>query len=119
MSCEVCGAPSIPVKGACVFCRSPLAAAEEWTGLLDYVASRLPAARATHGLVRRREVRSLKIEAGNNLYTGRVRGDGALELHPEKDPGPWVEGLLRDLTRDAAADRVLRAAITRAGWAWR
>ena len=40
MPCEVCGAPPLPMQGACVFCHSPLETAADPGGLLDYLAAR-------------------------------------------------------------------------------
>lgn len=116
MSCSVCGAPPLPLAGACVFCRSPLEADADATGLLDYLAQRLPAADVKRsGLLRRGPVKRLDTAAGRQAYRGRVRRD-ELELAPEMPPAEWVDSLIRSLSRDARSDHEVRTALTRAGW---
>ena len=118
-SCEVCGAPPLSLERACVFCRSPLDSADDPTGLLDYLAERIPKAQAGRGgVLRQGAVRDLQLRAGRIEYRARWRREG-LELHPEAEPAVWVDHLLADLTADAAADLDARAALSRTGWAWR
>ena len=122
MRCRVCGAPALPVDGACAFCQSPLDAhgegVGEGEGLLDYVADHVPSARVRRGLLRRGPVRRLQVTAGGTRFTGRLRKD-ELELAPEADPTAWAYNLVRALAADAAADHELRHALARSGWALR
>lgn len=119
MRCEVCGAPPLPLAGACAFCRAPLEAEADASGLVDYVASRLPFARATgSGLLRRGPIDDLRVEAAGTRYRARVRG-GQLRLEPEAPPAEWVDGLVAALSRNAATAPSVRSAVTRAGWALR
>jgi hypothetical protein len=119
LTCEVCSAPALPAAGRCAFCRSPLAAEADTSGLLDYLAGRLPAAHARRrGLLRRGPVRELRIRAAGAQYRARLR-QGRLELEPDLPPAEWADRLLGDLSRDAAADGRLRSTMTRAGWALR
>jgi hypothetical protein len=118
LRCEVCGAPPLPLQGACAFCRSPLPAGPDPDGLLEYIASRLPEARAGRGLLGRSPVREVELEAAGVRYGAAVRA-GRLRLRPEADPAEWVDQLIRDLSREAASNPRLRSAVTRAGWALR
>lgn len=115
MTCSVCGAPALPVDGACAFCQSPLAEEGEGEGLLDYVAAHVPTARGRRGLIGRGPVTRLRVEAGGRRFSGRLR-KGELELEPESDPRAWAHELVRALAADAAADHELRRALTRSGW---
>ena len=118
-TCEVCGAPALPLDHACVFCRSPLDLGDDPQGLLDYLAARIPTAQAGRGgMLRQGPVRELQVRAGRIEYRARWRRDG-LELHPEAEPAVWVDHLVAGLTADAAGDLERRAALSRAGWAWR
>jgi hypothetical protein len=118
LKCEVCGAPPLPLGGACAFCRSPLAADSDADGLLDYLASKLPEARASRGLLGRSSLREVQLEAAGVRYGAALR-TGRLRLRPEAPPAEWVDQLLRDLSREAATNPRLRSAVTRAGWALR
>jgi hypothetical protein len=118
LNCEICGAPPLPLHGACAFCRSPLAGDPDPEGLLDYLASRLPEARASRGLLGRAALREVELQAGGIRYGAALRA-GRLRLRPEADPAEWVDHLVRDLSREAATRPRLRAAVTRAGWALR
>jgi hypothetical protein len=118
LKCEVCGAPSLPLQAACAFCRSALTGEPDPSGLLDYLADRLPSASVSRGLLGRSPAREVRILAAGTDY--RVaRSGGSLRFGPEAPAPEWVDRLLRDLSRDAAGDARLRAAITRAGWALR
>ena len=118
MKCEVCGAPPLPLQGACAFCRSPLPTGSDTDGLIDYLASRLPEARASRGLLGRSPVREVQLEAAGVRYGAALRA-GRLRLRPEAAPAEWVDQLIRDLSREAATNPRLRTAVTRAGWALR
>lgn len=118
-TCEVCSAPALPLAGACVFCRTPLSEQPpELAGLLDYVAARLPVAEARRGLFGRGPVRRLRVEASGERFQARFRRHG-LVLEPELAPAAWVDRLLAALSRRAASDGDVRAAVSRAGWALR
>jgi hypothetical protein len=102
-----------------VFCRSPLAAEDDPAGLLDYLAASLPTAQAGRGgMLRHGPVRELHVRAGPIEYRARWRRD-ELELHPQAEPAVWVDHLVAGLTLDASGDVERRAALSRAGWAWR
>ena len=122
MTCEVCAAPALSVsgvwRGACVFCHSPLTGGTDPAGLLDYVGARLPGARVRHGLLGRGPVQEVRLQAGGELFRGRLRNE-VLELEPEPDPAAWVDRLLAALSRGAASDADLREAVSHAGWALR
>jgi hypothetical protein len=114
--CRVCSAPALPLEGACVFCRSPLdgkRAAD--ADLLEYLGEKVETARIDRGLFRRGGVRKLEVEAGGERFSARLRSD-ELALRPELGLDLWVDRLLAGLSRDAASDAGLRAAMTRAGW---
>jgi hypothetical protein len=118
MVCEVCGAPPLPTRGSCVFCHSPLESPADPAGLLDYLAAKLPQADAQRGAFGSSAVRDLRLLAAGRHYRGRLRRDG-LHLEPPAEVADWVDGLLSDLSRDAAGNRAVRSALTNAGWAFR
>jgi hypothetical protein len=118
LRCEVCGAPSLPLLGACAFCRAALAGEPDPSGLLEYLAGRLPSASVGRGLLGRSPPREVRIVAAGTDYQV-TRSGRNLRFGPEAPPPEWVDRLLKDLSRDAAADARLRAAMTRAGWALR
>lgn len=119
MTCSVCGAPALPLGGACVFCRSPLADGAEPPGLLDYLAGRLPGARSKRsGLFHRGPVRDFTLVVGGETFRGRLRR-GRLVLEPKMEAGRWIDHLLGRVSGQASTDAELRAAISRAGWAQR
>jgi hypothetical protein len=118
MACAVCGAPPLPVRGTCVFCRSRLEEGADADGLLDYLAGRLPGAEARRGVLGSGAVSDVRVVAAGRSYRARLRR-GALELQPAGEAAEWVERLLADLTRDAAGDRAVRSALAAAGWDWR
>ncbi len=115
MTCAVCSAPALPYDGACVFCRAPLDAEPDPAGLLDYLAARLPRARARRNLFGRGPVRSLQVSAAGRRFRGRLRKDG-LELEPDAEPAGWCEQLLSALRFEATSDHDLRQALSRSGW---
>ena len=116
MTCLVCGAPALPLEGACVFCHAPVEATEpDPTGLLDYLAERLPGARAGRGPLRRGPVRSLRVSAGGRRFRARLGARG-LELEPQAAPVEWCEQLMSALRFEAAGDHDLRRALSRSGW---
>jgi hypothetical protein len=118
LRCEVCGAPPLLLRGACAFCRSPLEPDSDPDGLLDYISSRLPEARASRGLLGRSAIREVELEAAGVRYGAALRA-GRLRLRPEAAPAEWVDQLIRDLSREATSNPRLRSAVTRAGWALR
>lgn len=115
MTCAVCGAPALPYRGACVFCRSPLEADPDPAGLLEYLAGHLPEARARRGLLGRGPIRFLRVRAGGREFTGRLR-DGDLALEPAEPPAEWCEALLAALRFEAVSDHDLRRRLARSGW---
>jgi len=115
VTCQVCRAPSLPLRGVCVFCHSPIAADTDLGGLLDYLAKQLPGVVVKRrGLVRRGPVSELRSDG----HRARLAGHG-LALTPDRSAAEWVDSLLAELSRRAAADGGLRQAMTRAGWAFR
>jgi hypothetical protein len=118
LKCEVCGAPSLPLQGACAFCRSPLTSEADPDGLLDYLAASLPVARVHRGMLGLSSSRELGLTAGGIRYRVALRA-GRLRLRPEAQPAEWVDRLLHDLSREAESDAGIRAAVTHAGWALR
>jgi hypothetical protein len=54
--------------------------------------------------------------AAGRSYHGRLRRGGGLQLEPSAEAAAWVDGLLADLSREAAGDRTVRSALTHAGW---
>src|SRR5207237_6010276 len=114
MSCQVCGAPPLPIGGACVFCRSPLETPPDPEGLLDYLAAKLPGAEVQRPFGSS-AVKDLRMQAAGNAYRGRIRRHG-LELEPSANAEYWVDSLLADLSREAAENRAVRSALTHAGW---
>jgi hypothetical protein len=118
MSCEVCAAPALPVDGRCVFCHSPLDAAEPApAGLLDYLATRVPGAAVRRaGLLRRGRVTRFEVSAGGRRFRAGVTRTG-LALTPQLPVAEWVDALLRQLSRVATRDVEVRARVSRAGWA--
>jgi hypothetical protein len=110
----VCGAPPLPIQGACVFCRSALEVQADSEGLLDYLAARLPGVEAQRPFGSG-AVKDLRLLAAGRPYRGRLRR-GALQLEPQAEAAHWVDRLLVDLSREATADRTMRSALTHAGW---
>lgn len=126
-TCLVCRAPEIDLDGACAFCRSAIESGqqegaaregEQLSGLLDYLAARLPALETGRGVLGRGPVRELRATVGGEEYQARQRKDG-LELLPSAELPAWVDMLVASFTRAAAADHELRGALSRTGWAWR
>ncbi len=115
MKCPVCSAPALPSGGVCVFCRSPLEVEPDSTGLLDYLASRLPQGRARRGVLRRGPVRSFEITAAGRRFRARLRKQ-ALEVEPRTEPAQWCEQLLSALRFEASYNHDLRQALSRSGW---
>ena len=116
MRCTTCGAPAILLANACVFCRTPVSDSHAPAELLDYLASRLPMAKAKRfGLRGRGPVRELTLTVGAGLFTARV-ASGRLQLTPDLAPARWVDRLIAALSTEAAGDARLRADLTRSGW---
>jgi hypothetical protein len=114
--CETCGAPAVLLANACVFCGTPIADSHAPADLLDYLAERLPGARAKRfGVTRRGPVRELRLTVGESEFSARLRR-GRLELKPDLPPVRWVDRLLSALSAEAAGDADLRARLNRSGW---
>jgi hypothetical protein len=126
--CPVCRAPEVELHRRCAFCGSEIESAgdggpnanhqTEMTGLLDYLATCLPSAQAGRGMLGKGPVKELRVGFGAERYQARLRKDG-VELLPSAEPAAWIDMLVASLTEAAAGDRELRAALSRAGWAWR
>jgi hypothetical protein len=119
-TCLVCRAPEIELRGRCAFCGAEIEGVgdTEVSGLLDYLATRLPGVETGRGVLGRGPVRELRAKVGDEEYQARLRKDG-LELLPSAEPAAWVDMLVASFTEAAASDRELRAALSRTGWAWR
>ena len=118
MRCEICGAPALPLRGRCVFCFSPLEGSGDPSGLLEYLAERLPRAEAKRSWFGRGPLRELSLRAsGSSFALGRR--PGGLRMRPPAPPAEWVDLLLTALSEEAATDAPLRSRMTRAGWALR
>lgn len=115
MTCSVCGAPALPYRGACVFCRTPLDAEPDPAGLLDYLAGHLPAARVRRGVFGRGPVRAIALDVGGRHFRGRLRNE-QLVLEPDSAPAEWCESLLGALRFEAASDHDMRRQLARSGW---
>ena len=118
MRCEICGAPALPLRGACVFCFSPLEGPGDPAGLLEYLAERVPRVEAKRSWFGRGPLRELSLRASGSSFT-LVRRPGGLRMRPPAPPAEWVDLLLTALSKEAAADAELRSRMTRAGWALR
>jgi hypothetical protein len=119
MVCATCGAPAVVLKGACVFCRTPVDESNAPAELLDYLAAHLPAAkRKRDGLVRKRGVREFEVMVEGKRFQARVVR-GRLRLEPDMPPARWLDTLLEALSDAAARDADVRSAFTRSGWALR
>lgn len=115
MTCPVCAAPPLPLGAMCPFCRSPLADLSDATGLLDYMAARLPGAEVSRGPLGRGPVRKLVTRHAGQTFSGRLHR-GELELSPGLPPANWVNTLLKVLSVEARSDHVVRSALMKAGW---
>jgi hypothetical protein len=114
--CEVCSAPALQLEDACVFCRSPLdVGGVASADLLEYLAPRVPGARSSRGLLRRRGITRLTMQASGESFSARIRAE-RVELRPDLEPELWVDRLLAALSRDAATKPEVRDAVSRAGW---
>ena len=118
VTCPVCQAPAIRVHGVCVFCHSPLDRDGDPTELIAYLAERVPGAEPVRGMFGQGRIREVRMVAGGVEYLARLHRE-TLELQPAAEPAVWVDTLLASLSRDAAGEVERRAALSRAGWAWR
>ncbi|TAN31958.1 hypothetical protein EPN29_12215 [bacterium] len=118
MNCSVCGAPTLPLEGACVFCHVPTSEERDSTELLDYLVERVPIAKVKRGHLNRGPITEVMIEAAGRSFRARVKSEG-LELVPPVDLTAWVDLLLTGLSDAAAVDADLRRAVLRSGWALR
>ncbi len=116
MTCDVCAAPALPLDGACVFCHSPLKGRGSPADLVEYLAERIPGADPRRGgLLRRGPLRELTFRPGGVPFRIRLK-KGEVRLQPDIEPASWADSLVRALSRQAASDPDLRAAISHAGW---
>lgn len=119
MICPTCNAPAVVLDGRCVFCRTPVPESHAPAELLDYLEARLPVARTRRfGIVRKRGVRELDVAVEGEEFKARIERS-RLVLTPDLTPARWIDRLLAALSRAAAGDAELRAALTKAGWALR
>ena len=118
MSCPVCGAPPLPLDGACVFCHAPIGEEEDSTELLDYRLERVPIAKVKRGHLNRGPITELVIDAAGRTFRARVKNE-VMDLMPPVHLTAWVDLLLTKLSDAAAVDADLRRAVLRSGWALR
>jgi hypothetical protein len=118
MNCPVCSAPALPIDDACVFCHAPLVERDEPRELLDYLAERIPIAQAKRGHLNRGPITEVSIDVNGRSFVARVRSE-ALEVKPAVELAAWVDLLLTKLSDEAAANRDVRRAVLRSGWALR
>ena len=118
MNCPVCAAPALRFERACAFCGSPLETDSGGAGLLDYVAEHVPGAKSRRGLFGRGPVRRLRLVAGGETFSARLR-KGELELEPDLPQAAWAHELVTRLAAQATADHELRHALARSGWTLR
>jgi hypothetical protein len=86
--------------------------------LLDYLAEKIPIARARRGHLNRGPITEVVIEASSRTFRVRAKNE-ALELSPPVNLIAWVDLLLTRLSDAAAVDADLRRAFLRSGWALR
>jgi hypothetical protein len=116
LTCGVCGAPALPVGGACAFCRSPLTDQAPDAEVVSYLGRVVPGARAARsGLFGRGRVSRLEVDTSNGRFRARARRSG-WRFEPEGDLAGWTDGLVKALSRRASGEPELRAALSRAGW---
>jgi hypothetical protein len=118
LTCAVCGAPALPLDGACVFCHAPMGEEEDISELLDYLVEHIPVARAKHGHLNRGPITEVVIEVEGRTFRVRVKEE-SLDLVPPVHLTAWVDLLLTKLSDAAAGDPDLRRAVLRSGWALR
>jgi hypothetical protein len=118
LSCEVCGAPALPLDGACVFCHAELHEHDEPIELLDYLAERIPTAKAKRGHLNRGPITEVVVEVAGRTFRARWNKE-ELEFHPPVLLTAWLDLLLTRLSDAAAGDADLRRAVLRSGWALR
>jgi hypothetical protein len=118
LSCSVCGAPTLPLDGACVFCHSPLTGEEDPGELLDYLMERIPTAKVKRGHLNRGPITELVFDLGGRSFKVHWKKE-VLEVEPPVHLTAWVDLLLTRLSDAAAVDADLRRAVLRSGWALR
>jgi hypothetical protein len=118
LNCPVCGAPPLPLEGACVFCHAPISEEEDSTALLDYLLERVPIAKAKRGHLNRGPITELVIDVEGKSFRARVKNE-SLDLVPPVHLTAWVDLLLTKLSDGAAVNADLRRAVLRSGWALR
>lgn len=101
-----------------MFCRTPLDGEGDPVELLGYLAARLPGVEVARAPLGIGGVRGIRLVIGELEYRARRRR-GGLELSPDREPVAWVDQLLASLTEAATHELEVRAALSRAGWAWR
>ena len=118
MSCSVCGAPALPLDGACVFCHAPLSGEDDPAELLDYLVERIPIAKGKRGHLNRGPVTEVAFDLGGRTFKVHWKKE-VLVVEPPVHLTAWVDLLLTRLSDVAASDADLRRAVLRSGWALR
>ena len=118
LTCEVCGAPALPLDGVCVFCHAPLREGDEPIELLDYLVERIPQAKAKRGHLKRGPVTEVVFEVAGKSFRARWIKE-ELEFHPPVLMTAWLDLLLTRLSDAAGDDHDLRRSMLRSGWALR
>src|SRR5258708_26493220 len=95
--CAICGAPSMPLEGACVFCHAPITGEEDDSAqLLDYLVERIPAAKVKRGHLNRGPITEVVLDIAGRTFRARVKNE-QLELLPPVHLTAWVALLLPTL----------------------
>src|SRR5260370_8369145 len=112
LSCEVCGAPALPLDGACVFCHAALHEHDEPIELLDYLAERIPIAKANRAHLNPGPIIEVVIEVAGRTFRARWNKE-ELEFHPPALLTAWLDLLPTPLSDPGAARADLRPAVPR------
>jgi hypothetical protein len=91
---------------------------EDTSELLEYLAERIPIAKAKRGHLNRGQVTEVVVDVEGRTFRVRSKND-ALELAPALHLTAWVDLLIAKLSDAAAGDANLRRAVLRSGWALR
>jgi hypothetical protein len=91
---------------------------EDTSELLEFLAERIPTAKAKRGHLNRGPITEVVIDVAGRTFRARVKNE-ELDLAPPVHLTAWVDLLLTKLSDAAAADADMRRAVLRSGWALR
>jgi hypothetical protein len=91
---------------------------EDTSGLIDYLAERIPIAKVKRGHLNRGPITELVIDVEGRAFRARVKNE-QVEVVPPVHLTAWVDLLLTKLSDGAAVNPELRRAVLRSGWALR